>query len=913
MKFGSFFRRYVFFSGKVGQAATDFMMSYGWAIIIALIVLVGALNFLDLSTLTIEREVCNFFVLDCEDFLVSHDRIILALSNPNDHEIIVKDIVTDSDALVSPCEIKPKRKRISPGEKSLFLLVDENGNNCFVRDTRNAKDEYYFNVTYSWVPTSYSESYFTAYLLANNPCGSGLCSDMNRMIISSQTTSQTLFGAPSLEPLGSISDHAGDLNLYRAWDVFVDVDDERAYVISNSEAGLSIFNVSQLDNITILGALGDNSTLFLNTPNAFFVNTISGLVYLTSAEGFQILDARDPENISSVGSIKYGTGGLQSISNIADFYFSDGLVYLTTYKGVVQILNVSDPKNIVVLDRISDNSSLLLDDPTSIFVDADRGLAYVTSKREIGIQILNVSDPTNITPLDNINRGELGSVYSIPLWLPFDIFVDADNGLAYVADLHGNGAVIFNVSDPTDIKPLGFINLRDHHSSLVNFVSIFVDTDRGLAYLTSTANIGYSGVKHGVQILNVSDPTDIEPLGFIEDEERLVLFQPKGFFIDTDNELAYVASSGDDGVQVLDVSDPRRIRDSGSIKNKDVFLTSASDIFVDVYRGLAYVTSNIENSVQILDVSDPANIVPLGSTTERNNPDLSLKRPFDIFVDVDRGWAYVTSYGSHGFQIFDVRDPDNLVPLDDIENSHDIYFDSIRYLEGAYKAFVDVDSGLAYIASHTDSGVQILDVVDPTKIRVLGSIKDNSSLVLREPSSIFVDTDKKLAYVTSPSDLGMQVLNVSDPTNITPLNSIISSEDSSVLVRAPSSAFADFDHDLVYIGGWGFQALNVSDPTNITPLDGVTNALFLRWVTSIFVDNDKGLAYTTSLLGGGMQVLNVSDPTNITHLASIDNNEGLSTLLGSFFVDVEGGLMYVADLGYGDVKSGIHILNISFS
>ena len=177
---------------------------------------------------------------------------------------------------------------------------------------------------------------------------------------------------------------------------------------------------------------------------------------------------------------------------------------------------MSDPNDIRPLGNIRDNESLVLDAPLDIFVDGD--LAYVTSKVEQGVQILDVSDPNDIRPLGNIRDNE-----SLVLGRPLSLFVL--DGLAYVtsSDLkkpsyedHETGVQVLDVSDPNDIRPLG--NIRDNESLVLGGSNIRFVLD-GLAYVVS-----YS--ESGVQILDVSAPNDIRPLGNIRDNESLVLGRP---------------------------------------------------------------------------------------------------------------------------------------------------------------------------------------------------------------------------------------------------------------------------------------------------------------------------------------------------------------------------------------------------
>ena len=88
--------------------------------------------------------------------------------------------------------------------------------------------------------------------------------------------------SPSLQPLDGISDDDGLVDLYNAWDVFVDVDREIAYVVSKSKDGLLALNVSNPRNIRPVLSLRHNNTLLLEWPQEFFVDVDRGLIYIAS-------------------------------------------------------------------------------------------------------------------------------------------------------------------------------------------------------------------------------------------------------------------------------------------------------------------------------------------------------------------------------------------------------------------------------------------------------------------------------------------------------------------------------------------------------------------------------------------------------------------------------------------------------
>ena len=112
--------------------------------------------------------------------------------------------------------------------------------------------------------------------------------------------------------------------------------------------------------------------------------------------------------------------------------------------------------------------------------------------------------------------------------------------------------------------------------------------------------VAYVGSNEGVQILDVSDPSNIRSLGHYEVANGVLsMFYSDG--------LVYLGAYDNDGVgylQILSVSNPKRIMSrSQSIDNSSLYLNRTRDIFVK--DGVAYVTS--DEGLQSLNVSNVRN------------------------------------------------------------------------------------------------------------------------------------------------------------------------------------------------------------------------------------------------------------------------------------------------------------------
>ena len=109
---------------KKSQASTEFLMSYGWAIIIGILA-IAALFYLGI--LNIEKFLPNRCILPsgitCADFRIESYRIVLVLQNDQDEPITI-DRVTSS-ANEQECS-NNESTNLKSSEKAIFILTDCN-------------------------------------------------------------------------------------------------------------------------------------------------------------------------------------------------------------------------------------------------------------------------------------------------------------------------------------------------------------------------------------------------------------------------------------------------------------------------------------------------------------------------------------------------------------------------------------------------------------------------------------------------------------------------------------------------------------------------------------------------------------------------------------------------------------------
>ena len=113
----------------------------------------------------------------------------------------------------------------------------------------------------------------------------------------------------------------------------------------------------------------------------------------------------------------------------------------------IQIIDVSNPANIVAVDALTDGASLQLDGAKGVdtFTIGANTYAIIASVDDNGVQIIDVSDPTNIVAKDHLTDGTSLTLAGARGVKTFTI---GSSTYAIVAAVNDNGVQIIDVSDP---------------------------------------------------------------------------------------------------------------------------------------------------------------------------------------------------------------------------------------------------------------------------------------------------------------------------------------------------------------------------------------------------------------------------------------------------------------------------------
>jgi len=143
---------------KRAQAAMEFLMTYGWAILVVLVV-IGALAYFGvLNPSQLLPEKCTLPIgFNCKDFRVNSSSIKVDIENGAGRGVRIFVINFTSDALGAtegPCYFTGSQD-IANGAHNEFTAST---GNCTYSDTGRAKNRYNVEIIYRWLDSSYNHT-----------------------------------------------------------------------------------------------------------------------------------------------------------------------------------------------------------------------------------------------------------------------------------------------------------------------------------------------------------------------------------------------------------------------------------------------------------------------------------------------------------------------------------------------------------------------------------------------------------------------------------------------------------------------------------------------------------------------------------------------------------------------------------
>ena len=403
--------------------------------------------------------------------------------------------------------------------------------------------------------------------------------------------------------------------------------------------------------------------------------------------------AASPSDIGAADAETDGNNGFDRLTNVRDvstFTVGSSTYAIAVSKEGVQMIDISDPTNILATDAETDgvNSFTELSDPRNVetFTIGSSTYAIVVAFGDHGVQIIDVSDPTDIVAKDAVNDEDTDSngdtFEKLRKARGVDTFTIGSSTYAIVVaggtgSAH-SGVQIIDVSDPTNILATDAVGDGDTDSNGGTFV---LGEGTGVSTFTigsSTYAIVTDNNDHGVQIIDVSDPTNILATDAEIDGANGFTELNGAAGVDTftigSSTYAIVTGVSDDGVQIIDVSDPTDIVATDAVNDGDTdsngstfsMLNGARDVSIfTIYSSTstntyAIVTGMHDDGVQIIDVSDPTNILATDAEIDDNKDAdspftaLDLVGGVDTFIINSVAYAIVLGYNDHGVQMIEL-------------------------------------------------------------------------------------------------------------------------------------------------------------------------------------------------------------------------------------------------------------------
>ena len=540
--------------------------------------------------------------------------------------------------------------------------------------------------------------------------------------------------------------------------------------LADSDFGLRILNIENKSNPVVVGQ-------YKNEGLALDVQVIGNYAYLANGKvGLEIIDISDPTHLEKIGEFNDGDGcskikvegdrafissssfpiKIVDISNpgipnkigeipgteltytsISNFEVSGNFLYVLNFLEGLLIFNVTDVTNPTLISQFQGDYWF------TYGFDIVGNLAYIsgyngyyTNKMFV---ILDISDPAN--PLEI--SSEIGGT------LIDDIIINGD--FAYCN--FGNGFMIFNISNPSNIIQLG------SYSDNGAYRNLFASED--YIYLVDSC--------YGLKIIDVSDPTYPTKIAEFEDGEYF------SDFIIEDNYIYLVDSCY--GLKIIDISDPANPNIIGlcnlqigygaiAIKGNYLYIADWEEGLevIDVsdptnpsiaanYAGMEYIWNieiagnyafliNLSNSMDILDISNPLNPTMVKRYTSTSSLDL-----IKVYGDI----AYLIS--TNGLiDILNVSDPTNPIAICEYHSKE------YQSLGNSYKVghqFLLKDN-FAYLSSLYDYGLEIINVANTSNPTYIALFENGTSV---RDVQIFEN------FVWIIVDEGIKILDTSVPTN----------------------------------------------------------------------------------------------------------------------------------------------------
>ena len=208
-------------------------------------------------------------------------------------------------------------------------------------------------------------------------------------------------------------------------------------------------------------------------------------------------------------------------------------------------------------------------------------------------------------------------------------------------------------------------------------------------------------------------------------------------------------------------------------------------------------TKTRDDGVQIIDITNPSSPTPVSSITDGVDGYTELRRAASITTTTigSSTYALVASLDDSGVQIIDITDPTNPIAVSAVTSGSGYALGGASYITTTTIG----SSTYALVAARSSNAIQIIDITNPSNpVDASTPANGGTYTKLTDASSIAVVTGQlTYALVTSPYNIevqgvpptksGIQVIDITTPYSPTPVSTIIDDKDGYTTLRGAES------------------------------------------------------------------------------------------------------------------------------
>ena len=512
----------------------------------------------------------------------------------------------------------------------------------------------------------------------------------------------------------------------------------------------------------------------------------------------------------------------ENIGKPSSMYIEGDFLYTTSASAGLVKINISDPI-----------------EPKIVGINRNESERYSSGfciKNNIGyfpcfnyIRVVNVTDINNVVELDRIPE-----IY-------YRTKAKAYGNLLIVNNDH-NYIKIFDITDPVNMILLNTLDFTHLDFAAVNF-----DYEDDNLYLA-----GLNDNNSTLVIYNLADINNPVYLG-----NYTAQYKSLGMKVIVEDSIAYIMNEYDlQVISLLNLTAPSLIKTitfslENSVELDDMILADET----------IYIIKDLE--LFVYDVSNSANIFVIDKKIEFQN----LQE-----LAIQENYLYITSPYTFEIIIYDTSTPSSLIRAS-------------TFSFGGYSYDVCVEKKIAYVAN-SGGGIQILDVSEAKKPKIIGSYYDGDiiTLVKKSGAILFSITQYKC----------MKMIDVSNPRSpillgqyqFEMLHNIFDFKISE------NRVFLIDPHE-------GLEIIDVSDKSNPKLLGSQYQK---RYMSCLDVKND----FVITNYPEGFQILDVSNPSDIQIISKSEIGGG--TIVDKIFI--EGNRIYLFSFDHEYSGYIIYVVNI---